>query len=156
MKVVILWLISENNEILLSQRSFNMSVNAGLWGPSISGEIEIDETSKQAAIREAHEELAIDPSNLTQIHYLHSEIHKISESSIREFDIYYAYIDKEISNSFKLEPNEVVAIKWVSLKELKAIFDDEPDNLIASYDKVLWENAFTNLKKTLNKEHLRS
>jgi len=150
MEVAILWLINEKGEILLAKRAAHMSSNAGMWGPSVSGKIDTGETDEQAAVREANEELGIDPFEVIPIHHLHNEIYRHTEEEIRKFSIFYARVSKELATRFKLEPNEVEAVKWVSLGELQKLYATAPSELIISHAKTLWNRIFYNLETAIN------
>jgi isopentenyl-diphosphate delta-isomerase len=146
MKVSILWLINEKGEILISQRAAHMSTDAGVWGPSISGKIDKGETAEQAAVREAGEELGLDPTEFTPIHHLHDSTHNHSDGRLRTFSSFYANIESDIVNKMRLEPNEVAAVKWISFQNLQKEYAQNPETIIISSDKLLWREIFKNLK----------
>jgi isopentenyldiphosphate isomerase len=145
MRVAILWLINENQEILLSQRAVNISTDASMWGPSVSGVIDDGETELQAAIREANEELGIAPTVLKSPVKLHTARHNHQDGHEREFHIFYANVPSHIHNEFILEPAEVAATRWVTLNTLKEEYRSKPDGIIIASNKELWAEIFTYL-----------
>jgi isopentenyldiphosphate isomerase len=149
MRVVILWLISEKGELLLSRRSRYKSSDAGVWGPTISGKIEEIESDIAAAIREAHEELGVLPKDITPL-FLHAAVHNHQDGEIREFRVYYAKVAHTIVKSLRPEPTEVAEIKWISFNDLQALAKNKSKELIISSDTELWKIVFNNLNRVIN------
>lgn len=57
MNVALLWLVNENDEVLIARRAANMDTDADVWGLSVSCTVEPNETYKEAILRETKEEL---------------------------------------------------------------------------------------------------
>lgn len=150
MKVVILWLINEKGEILLSQRAAHMSTDASMWGPSVSGKVDEGETAEQAAVREASEELGIDPMEVIPIHHLHDSTHNHIDGRLREFSLFNANVESTLTDKMKLEPNEVAAVKWISLQNLQKEYEQNPETIIIASNKALWQEIFDNLKTAVS------
>jgi mutator protein MutT len=151
MKVAILWLINEKDKVLLSQRAAHMSTDANMWGPSVSGKVDTGETPEQAAVREASEELGIGPTEVIPIHHLHDGTHSHNDGRLREFSLFYVSVESTLTNKMKLDPNEVAAVKWISIKDLEKTFVEKPETIIISSNKSLWEEIFKNLKIAISK-----
>lgn len=150
MNVVILWLINENGEILLSKRAPSLTTDAGVWGPSVSGMIEAGETPSQAAIREASEELGINPLDLPTLNHMHDLHHNHEDGQSREFFSYYSITRSSLSKKFKLEPSEVTATKWIKLDRLIEEYKTNPESIIISSNSMLWNNIFVELENVIN------
>lgn len=148
--MAILWLINEKGEILLSQRAATLTSNAGVWGPSVSGKIDKGETALQAALREANEELGINSHELASTEHLHEASHITNSGELREFTVFYTKVHAGIIDKLVLEPREVAVIKWVSLSELQNAYAQQPETIIVSSDKELWEQIFSNLQRAVN------
>jgi isopentenyl-diphosphate delta-isomerase len=146
MKVAILWLINEKGEVLLSQRAAHMSTDANMWGPSVSGKVDIGEDAEQAAIREANEELGIDPAEVIPVRHLHDSSHNHSDGRLREFSIFSTNVESALIDKMRLEPDEVAAVKWISLQNLQNEYEQNPNMIIISSNKPLWAEIFENLK----------
>lgn len=150
MKVAVLWLINEKGDILLSQRAAHMSTDAGMWGPSVSGKVDTGETTEQAAIREANEELGMGPMDIIPIRHLHDSTHDHSDGQLREFSVFYSRVESTLSDRIRLEPNEVAAVKWVSFQDLQKEYAAHPEVIIVSSDKRLWLEIFAHLETALS------
>ena len=149
MKVAILWLINEKGEILLSQRAAHRSTDASMWGPSVSGKVDEGEDAEQAAVREANEELGIDPMEVILLHHLHDSTHNHSDGRLREFSLFSTHVKSVLIDKMKLESNEVAAVKWISLQNLQKEYEQNPETVIISSDKDLWQEIFENLRRTI-------
>lgn len=148
MRIAILWIINEQDEILISQRALDMDSDAGLWGPSVSGKIESDESPEQAVVREAQEELGVDPAKIS-VQHLHTGSHLHLDGEVREMDFFYTRVSKQHTRSFRLEPREVAAVRWMSLDDLQNKFETNPDEILVSYNTDLWHTIFTQLQRVL-------
>jgi len=117
-RIVYLWIIT-NEKILIQQRSFNKKSNPGLWDCAVAGHVLSGESSVNAVLREAKEELNIDllPNDL-----------KLIYSNIGYNDKYQFHdvfiINKEIDvKNIIIQKEEVECFKLVTVKELKDIID---------------------------------
>lgn len=149
MKVVILWLINERGEILLSQRAVHISSDAGMWGPSVSGKIDAGETPEQAALRETQEELGLGQPHITDIYHLHNSTHAHPDGRLREFTLFYTKVPADLIHNVQLEPNEVAAVKWIALETLQKTHSQAPEVILAGADKPLWDDIFDNLHRAV-------
>ena len=149
MQVVILWLINEHGEILMAKRAAQMSTDAGVWGPSVSGKVDSGETSEEAVLREANEELGLTVEEISPI-FLHKETYADhSDGNIREFRLFYATVPSAIVNKLTLEAKEVSAVKWFTKDDLQKLASARSKNLIISSAKEVWESIFFHLNPVL-------
>lgn len=121
-----------------------------MWGPSVSGKIDTGETPENAAMREAYEELGINPISIIKIQHTHSLKHDHIDGEVRDFTIYYTKIRSDLSESFKLEPNEVAATRWVTLDILKESYKTNPESIIISSNRAIWDEIFEQLGNVTN------
>lgn len=156
MKVAILWLINEDGGILLSQRAAHMNSDASMWGPSVSGKVEDEETNEQAAVREAAEEIGVDPLEVTPIYHLHNSTYNHDDDRLREFFIFYSNADKPLLNRVKLEPGEVASMKWITLDGLKNVYIKTLETIIISSNTELWDDIFKNLEIAISRRLRRA
>lgn len=138
MRIAVLWLINEKGEIMLSQRAAHISTDAGMWGPSVSGKVDEGEDAEEAAVRETYEELGADPAEVVPIHHLHDASHYHNAGRLREFNIFSTNVKSTLIKKAKLEPNEVAAVKWISLQNLQKEYEHSPETIIISSNTALW------------------
>ena len=89
-KSVHVWIINDNNEILLQYRCKDKKLYPDTWDCSFAGHIGTGETSVEAVLREGKEEIGIDV-NIDKLEYIftNKEILKYENIDSREFvDIY--------------------------------------------------------------------
>ncbi|MCB2297874.1 NUDIX hydrolase [Clostridium tagluense] len=106
-----IWIINNNLEILIQKRSELKSISPNIWATH-GGCVSSGETSLNACIREAYEEIGIviqtkDIKPLTRV---------TSENLIMDN---YIVIQEFSISSAVLQQEEVSDIKWVSLNELE-------------------------------------
>ena len=110
------WIVAPDGRFLLQRRSLRKTNNPGLWDVSTAGHVSAGESAINAAVRETFEELglSIEPDELrflatlrescvlNQGTYFDNEFHEIFLVR-REVDL----------ASLRLDPEEVVEVKWV-------------------------------------------
>lgn len=111
-----IWVINDNNQILLQQRLASASKMPNMWGTT-AGAVQKGETSLEGAIRELKEELGIDVS-------------KEELEFIGSYKRVYDYIEvwlckKNISESdLSLQKDEVQDAKWYTIEEFHQMIID--------------------------------
>ncbi len=149
MKVVILWLINEHGEVLVSRRALHSSSDAGMWGPSVSGKIDAGESPEQAALRETQEELGISGLHVSHVHHLHNSLHDHPDGHLRELTLFYTRVSADAIHAMQLEANEVAGVKWMAVDALQKIHSLTPDVILAGSNKLLWDDIFTHLQRAV-------
>jgi 8-oxo-dGTP diphosphatase len=96
--VAVLWLINERGEFLLAKRSDTKKHDPGVWGPSVTGKLEANETVEQALERETEEELGL-TADAYQALPLFNEEFRHADGVIRQMNIYYALVHSDITLS---------------------------------------------------------
>ena len=123
-RVVHVWVLNSNQELLVQKRSEKMDTDPNLWDISSAGHVSADETSLIAAIRETGEELGLKLSSydfeylftLTQQAILHGGTYINNEFS----DVYLVTGDYNLA-AFTLQKDELSGVKWIPYKELKQL-----------------------------------
>ncbi|MEG2011493.1 MAG: NUDIX domain-containing protein, partial [Bacilli bacterium] len=98
-RTVHVWIINNNNEILLQKRNPKKDTFPGLWAISAAGHVNTKEDSKSAAIRELKEELDIDTKELTYLFTIRRN-QQLGDLKINSFDdVYLLKKDIDIKNT---------------------------------------------------------
>ena len=131
--------IASGDRVLLQRRAQVKESWPGLWDISVAGHVHAGETSVDAAIREAREELGltIAPSEL---HFLETLRYQVVlrpgyvENELH--DVYLLHRDVD-PTSLILDPEEVAEVRWVALADL------------ASYEVVPHDEEYALLRRTI-------
>lgn len=116
-KPVWIWIINDDNKILIQKRAKCKKDDPNLWDMPSAGHILAGETIIEGAIRETEEELGIKTSSYDYkflFEYICDESFEIAQVFLLKKNI-------EIS-SMKLQEEEVSEVKWVNYEEFKNIF----------------------------------
>lgn len=116
------WIINDDNEILIQKRSSEKENHPNAWDISSAGQVISGKSSLETAIIEVQEELGvkIKQGELVQIGTLVTKtITNNGQYINNEFDdIFILKTHKRISD-FIIQKEEVARIKYITLKELK-------------------------------------
>ncbi len=138
--VAVLWLVNENGEILLAQRSYTKENEPGVWGPSMTGRLDPGETFDQALVREAQEELGLSAGDI-EPRFLVKHTYDHPDGEQRVFGAYYAVFPGAKTDMLKLQESEVEGVAWYSLAKIEAWMRDRPQELVPSANDV-WPATF--------------
>jgi mutator protein MutT len=107
-------MLRKNNSILLLHRT-NTGSHDNLWAVP-GGSIERNESIVDAAVREAHEELAItiDPQSLHLMHILH--VYRASGDTLGFYFVTHEWHGEPVNN----EPDKHSAVAWFAIDALPA------------------------------------
>ena len=140
-----IWFYTNDGKILLAQRSAKKIICPLLWDVSVAGHIDAGETPKQAAIREAREEigLSISEKSLNKIGVF--ECFQTYKNGIIDNEFHHTFISelKVLLSELSPQIEEVEALKLVSINTFKQLIKNIGDNnhFVASnksyYDIVL-------------------
>jgi len=127
------WILNNNNELLLQKRSLNSWAYPDFWDISASGHISSGKTSLETAKDETSEEVGLVLPNSAFKLIFTLEEHKILNEGAyisNEFqDIYLINIDKDLYD-FKLCEEEVSEVQWIDLKTFKLSIDNKKFKLV--------------------------
>lgn len=130
-KVVHIWIINSEGNLLLQKRSSQKKTNPNMWTTSVSGHLSAGDNSIDGAIREIEEEIGV-KANKDELKYLFTVAEEKIENKIinREFvDVYLVRKDVNIKE-LKLQKEEVSDIKWVTLSEFEKMVYANNQNLV--------------------------
>lgn len=124
-RVVHIWILNPKGELLIQRRSPVKENHPNMWDISCAGHISAGETSPQAVMREAKEELNIEvkKQDLKYLFTVDSPRVVLNGGSYidHEFqDVYLLRADFNILD-LKLQAEEVVEAKWIPWRELQKI-----------------------------------
>lgn len=127
------WIINDNNELLIQQRLATAKKCPNMWETCSGGAISGD-TPITGVIREIEEELGlkVDKDNLTFI-----------GSFIRIMDYVEVFVLKENIdiNDITIQEDEVQAVKWVSILEFEKMIEE---GIVSSTSYFLFKEYFNN------------
>ena len=126
-----LWLFTKQGEVLLQQRSHKKLIHPLLWDVSVAGHIDAGESFEEAAVRECMEEIGLEIAP-KQLIYLGSKLHKTEyrENEIKDYEFHQIYISefKTDIKQFKIDGEEVEAVKLVDLDHFEVLLRDSNNN----------------------------
>lgn len=126
-RVSVLWLKNSKGDVLLAQRAYSKKHHPGKWGPAVAGTIEEGESYKDNIIKETKEELGLENVSLVK-----GSKYLITGEYNHFTQWFTAVIDREI-DEFKIQKDEVNAIKWFSEEELRQNIKNNPDIFLDSF-----------------------
>lgn len=120
-----IWIINDNNELLVQRRNPYKATFPNLWAISVAGHVDSGETSVDTAIRELKEEvnLDVDPSELEFLFTIKRET-PYKDSFLRVFDDVYLLRKNIDCEQTKLQVEELTDIKYVYYEYLEDIFKE--------------------------------
>ncbi len=145
MQVALLWLLNESGEVLFSQRADSMDSDAGVWGPSVSGTVEVGESGLETSIREAKEELSLVLKE-SEVNFLFDISYLRRDGSPRDFNNYWARIPSTAIESFVLRADEVNAVKWMTIEAIRDFMRENPEKVVVGYATDLWNTLLSSLE----------
>lgn len=140
-KVAMLWLMNEKDELLLARRADHKKQDPGMWGPSVTGKVESGGSFEEALVRESDEELALKPDNYTY-KFLFETDFEHPDGETRQFKVYLADVPYSIFEQLTVDTNEVAEIRWMTIAEIKELLKSKPGELVVASAFVLWNQIF--------------
>ena len=133
-----IWIVNNNFNILIQKRSEAKAISPNIWATH-GGCVGVGETSLNACIREAYEEIGIlvKPKDIKPLSTLTSESFIMdSYIVVQEFD----------TSSAVLQAEEVSEIQWVSLNKLEHMVNDKS---FFKYQELPYVINFINNRKSI-------
>lgn len=130
-----IWVINDNDKILLQQRPANTKKMPNMWGTTAGGVLS-GETSLEGALRELKEELGIDA--------IKEELEFIgSNKRINDYVEVWLCKKNVNINELKLELTEVQDVKWFSIAEFETMLNNGA-GINSGYDifKIYYEQFY--------------
>lgn len=128
-RVSSLWLKNPAGKILIAQRHPRLSNHGGLWGPAVAGTVEAGESYLDNIRKEAREEIGLAGVDFQEGPKLFVDRHHHGRTYFCQW--FFATTDQP-AGAFKLEADEVSAVRWVSEPHLKAELLQHPESFVPS------------------------
>lgn len=154
-RVVSLWVINSNDEILLAKRSRSKSHDPEKWGPAAAGTVTQEDSFGNdndylhAGVKEGGEELGMDiladgirVQLMPKLPRLHGDHRYISQPIFVRVNA----IDFPIGK-FTRQEEEVDELRWFGQDEIEQILDETPGFFVPSFT-----DSFAGLKQFLSQE----
>lgn len=125
-RVSALWITDENGHVLLAQRARSKKHDPGLWGPSVAGTVESNESYEENIIKEAWEELGL---RIAARDLKVGPKTFIKGRRIDYFDQWF-FLTIPHDTPLTLDPAEVAATKWISRDQLMIDTDQNPKDFL--------------------------
>lgn len=132
-RVSALWLTNTNGQTLLARRALVKDKNPGKWGPAVAGTIDEGETYDNNIYKEAIEEIGLEGLEFTKTIKMH-----ITHPRNYFCQWYSASTDRK-ADSFTMQTEEVDALEWVDIEQLKQELASCPDKYIPGMSQIMNE-----------------
>ena len=125
-RTVHIWIINDNNEILVQKRSAKKETFAGLWAISVAGHVRSGESSLDALKRELREELGqkIKDEDAKLLFTVNRKQNYKDHILNVIDDVYLIKLNLDVENT-KLQFSELSDIKYVYYEYLEQIFKNK-------------------------------
>ena len=138
------WIMNYDGKILLQQRALNKKKNPGKWAKT-GGHVDSGETCEESIKREVYEEIGLEVKD-NEIENI--EIFKSINPNEHYFSYGYIFFTDNKVEDFKLQKEEVNAVKYFSIEEIEQIRKADNKN----YTFCNWdEDGFNTQIKLLKK-----
>lgn len=127
------WVCNSAGQLLLQKRSLSKDTYPGFWDVSCAGHLSAGDTSIAGALRELHEELGIVASpDALEFLFTCSQQYHTDDDTIRDneiVDVYLLILPYEVTE-INLSPDEVAAVRAVSLLQLQTMLNSNETELV--------------------------
>ena len=126
-----IWIINDQNEILLQKRNPHKETFPNLWAISVAGHVRSKETSVEAALRELKEEIHL-TINQEELEWLFTtkRIQNAGEYQLKVLDdVYLLKKNLDIEHT-KLQKREVTDLIYIPFEELEQRYMENDPTLV--------------------------
>lgn len=136
------FVFNSKGELMIQQRAASKYHSPTLWTNTCCSHPRDNETYEQAAHRRLEEEMGFD----CELEYKFNFIYKAHlENDLIEHELDHVFIGT-FDNEPKLNPDEVMAYRWVELDDLKKDMEKNPQNYTAWF-KIIFEHYVSYIEK---------
>lgn len=133
-----IWIYHPKEGLLLQKRSATKESHPSLWDISAAGHVPAGESIELAAIRECEEEVGVlfEQSKLSKICTV-KQIFDFPENSFHDREHVTIYlIDSDLPlSAYKAQPEEVEALRFIAIEELKKAVEKKSDWLVPHWEE---------------------
>lgn len=136
------FVFNSKGELMIQQRAASKYHSPTLWTNTCCSHPRDNETYEQAAHRRLEEEMGFD----CELEYKFNFIYKAHlENDLIEHELDHVFIGT-FDDEPKLNPDEVMAYRWVELDDLKKDMEKNPQNYTAWF-KIIFEHYVSYIEK---------
>lgn len=148
LEIAVLWLVTNEKELLLTKRSLTRTLHPGEWGPTVTGTAKSGEAPAQTLEREVEEELGLQPTDY-EPQFLFTRDFNHPDGRVRRFSIYVALVGKNIADKFTIDANEVADFRWLPMRRVRELLiASAPEFTIVPSAKEVWPETFAMIEHT--------
>lgn len=145
-KAVHVWIVNDNNEIMLQYRCAQKKFFPDVWDTSFAGHIDAGETSLEAVIREGKEELGIDVDTSKLKYLFTTKEHLVYNDMIsNEYVDVFLLRDNVKLGDLVLQDIEVGGVKYMPVSQFFEVINDSTEKIMEH------SGVYKQLKKSLFK-----
>jgi len=150
------WIYNNKGEVLLQKRSLNKDTFPGLWDASVGGHVEMGDSYKQSAIKEAKEEIGIiiDKNKLVLITKNKNKYNDKKTKTINsKFTVDYAYEYNGLLNNLKIEKDKIIGLEFWSINKILGLPEKDKKRFIFFLSKD-YIDIFRKTRELVKSKHL--
>jgi isopentenyl-diphosphate delta-isomerase len=132
-RVSALWLVNSKGQTLLAKRAAVKDKDPGKWGPAVAGTIDEDETYDDNIYKEAMEEIGLEGEQFTKWLKIHVTYPR------NYFCQWYSITLDRDTDSFTMQADEVDALEWVDIEQMKQELQANPDKYVPAMQQIVDE-----------------
>ena len=123
-----IWIINDENELLLQKRSASKKSHPNCWDISGAGHIRAGESVLEGATRELKEELGVEVEE-NELQYI-ATVKSTKNPKNKEFGYVYLLKCNKKVNDYIFEDEEVSEVKYVYFEELEKMVEERVEGLL--------------------------
>lgn len=142
------WIMNYDGKVLLQQRAFSKKKNPLKWAKT-GGHVDANETCECAIKREVYEEIGL---VVNDDEIINIEIFKSQNPNEHYFSYGYIFLTNFNENEFKLQKEEVNAVKYYTIEEMEELKAKNDNNYtFSNWDDAGFQKQIKLLKEYRNK-----
>jgi isopentenyldiphosphate isomerase len=132
-RIVAVWIVNNSGQVLIAQRAHTMQNQPGVWGPAAAGTVAAGEDYAVTARRELAEEVGLTGVALRQVGKFSTDRHF---GECRMCAVFVGTYNGDIGQ-LQLQSEEVAAIRWVTVEDLRTELADRPQDFVINMQQVI-------------------